>query len=266
MGRIRSIHPGFFTDENYMVLSMAARAAMPGIWTECDDNGVFEWKPIVLKAKLFPADNVDMCIILAELSENGWVKRIESDGKSYGLARNFRKWQRPEKPKARHPLPECERSYVGLKPTDTQPVTDESPTDQGKSPQREEEGGRREEEGCMVLANDSARATGDHPHSQTCTALLDTRSADLTAWESEFLISIKWVEKLTKAQSEKLNGIQDRLAARIGTPVALPSVKRGTPAYDAWIAHYRKKGRATFFERQDAFTVPTEYPPQEQVA
>lgn len=151
MGRIRSVHPGLFTDEAYMSLSMAAKAALPGLWTECDDAGVFEWKPIVIKAKIFPADNVDMSAILGELQEVNCLRIVEVDGRKYGLIRNFRKWQRPEKPKHRHPLPDDCRSYVGLSPSHQQPITDAPANGSGISPQREEEGGKRKEEGDNTL-------------------------------------------------------------------------------------------------------------------
>ena len=68
MARIRSVHPGMASDEIYMSMSITAKAAWPLLWTECDDNGIFEWKPIVLKARIFPADAVDFAAILAEWS------------------------------------------------------------------------------------------------------------------------------------------------------------------------------------------------------
>jgi hypothetical protein len=129
--------------------------------------------------------------------------------------------------------------------------------------------GREGKGNSIALTSDSARATGEPPeagHSQTCIDLLDHRAADLTEWENDFLISIKWAERLTKGQSDKLKGIQDRLATKIGTQVDLPTVRRGTPAYDAWIDHYRGKGKAAFFEKLDAITVPTEFPPSEAAA
>lgn len=128
MGRIRSVHPGLFTDEAYMGLCLAAKAALPGLWTECDDAGVFEWKPIVLKARIFPADTVDMSSILADLEAANCVSKYDHEGKPYGVVRNFRKWQRPEKPKYRHPLPDQLRAYAGLPETDAAPPDDKSPT------------------------------------------------------------------------------------------------------------------------------------------
>lgn len=147
MPRIRSIHPGLFTDECFMSLSAYAMAAWPGIWIEADDQGVFEWKPLTLKARLLPCAAVDMGDTLAEYEARGMVCRFDVDGRNYGAIRNFRKFQRPEKPKAWHPLPEGMRSYVGLSPTDPQPVADPSPTAPRKSPQMEDGGDKMEKKG-----------------------------------------------------------------------------------------------------------------------
>jgi hypothetical protein len=43
---------------------------------QCDDHGIFEWKPIVLKALIFPADNVEFWQkFLAELERLGCVQQ-----------------------------------------------------------------------------------------------------------------------------------------------------------------------------------------------
>lgn len=110
--------------------------------------------------------------------------------------------------------------------------------------------------------------TQESDHWQVCQDILDNRAADLDQWEIDFLISIKPKSALSKAQAESLKGIQAKLGPRTGKPHALPSVKRGTPAYDAWIAHYRARngGRATFHEGRDTLTVPSEFPPHEAAA
>ncbi|MCR0981806.1 hypothetical protein [Roseomonas populi] len=168
MARIRSMHPGQWTDEDFVSCSPLARLLSIALRNVADDQGVFEWKPLGLKMQIFPADAVDMPALLAELSESGQVRQFDVSGRKYGAIRNFRKWQRPEKPKAVHPLPDDLRAFVGLSVTDQpaaddgpstapppvafasepdrRPVADTSPTDRGNPPQRKEEGGRREEE------------------------------------------------------------------------------------------------------------------------
>jgi hypothetical protein len=145
MARIRSVHPGLASDEAYMSMSMAAKAAWPVLWTECDDHGIFEWKPIVLKARIFPADNVDFADLLAEWERLGCVKRKEIDGKAFGLIRNFCKFQRPKNPSYRFPLPEDERDFIALKDDTTEVLHQSSGSPPEIPPQMKDEGGKREE-------------------------------------------------------------------------------------------------------------------------
>lgn len=142
MSRIRSIHPGIWTDENFAMLSHAARVLLFGIWTEADDHGVFEWKPVALKMKIFPADKVDMEPLLDELTTFKCVKKFTHDARDYGAVRNFMRFQRPKKPNYRYVLPQQARTYVGLKEESTEPVPNQFPTGGEKSPQMEREDGR----------------------------------------------------------------------------------------------------------------------------
>lgn len=158
MARIRSVHPGQWTDEAFVACGAWARLLAIAVRNEADDNGVFEWKPLVLKMRLFPADAVDVAALLAELEGAGIVKRVEQSGKDYGLIRNFRRYQRPDKPKSQHPLADEHRQFVGIvadnSTTETQPeavnsgnsrgtVGDESGSGRGFASQRKEEGGNR---------------------------------------------------------------------------------------------------------------------------
>lgn len=140
MARIRSIHPGLATDETYMSMTMAAKAAWPLLWTECDDNGIFEWKPIVLKARLLPYDNVDFSDLLAEYVRLGCVIKAEIDGRSYGAVRNFCRYQRPKKPNSVHPINDDFRNFVRLTDAISEQVPNQFPTGGENSPQMEDGG------------------------------------------------------------------------------------------------------------------------------
>src|ERR1044072_2967872 len=100
--QIRSIHPGLTSDEAFMSMTMTTKAAWTPLWMHCDDHGIFEWKPIVLKALIFPADNVDFAQVLAELETLGCIRKFGIDGKPYGIIRNFAKYQRPKNPSYRY--------------------------------------------------------------------------------------------------------------------------------------------------------------------
>jgi len=116
-------------------------------------------------------------------------------------------------------------------------------------------------------AEQTARAA-DPKHWEQAQDFLKSRLEDLTDWEVDFLKAVQRKPTLSQSQQDSLKGIQDKLKSTGNGGYALPSVKRGTPAYDAWIAHYRVKanGKSTFYEKLDVLTVPSEYPPQEKAA
>lgn len=126
MARIRSIHPGIFTDERFMVLSSDARTLLFGIWCHSWDDGVFEWKPVQLKVKVFPYNSVDLDALLSELQDNNIIKSFEVGERKYGAVRNFRKFQRPKKPNSSGVLPSELETYVGLLSTSSAPVGNQS--------------------------------------------------------------------------------------------------------------------------------------------
>ena len=145
MARIRSIHPGLFTDEAFMSASHYARLAIIGIWGEAWDDGVFELKPLTLKAKIFPADAVEVVSLLDELERLEFLKRFSVGGKQYGAIRNFCKFQRPKKPNSSGVLTDELRAYVALSVPNPEPFPNQFPTSSEKSPQREDVGGRMED-------------------------------------------------------------------------------------------------------------------------
>ncbi len=187
MARIRSIHPGFFTDEAIVSASPQAQVFLIGLWTQCDDQGVFEWKPVTLKMRILPAANCDATVLLAELAALGIIKQIDVGPLKYGLVRNFRKYQRPKKPNSAYPLPAEFRTYVGLTgkipepddgeeadsgPPDTPeggpdspPVPHQGGTGSEIRPQMEEEGGRMKgkEVGVPLAVTESGAAGAPAP-------------------------------------------------------------------------------------------------------
>jgi hypothetical protein len=161
MARIRSTHPGQWTDEDFVQCSPLTRLLVLALRNEADDHGVFEWKPLTIKMRLFPVDNVNVDEMLAEAEKFSQIQKFEVDGKSYGAIRNFCKYQRPKKPTYIYPLPNSMALFVACSDTSTEPVPHQFPTSTEKSPQRKEEGGReggREEKKEHALrAVDSSR-------------------------------------------------------------------------------------------------------------
>jgi hypothetical protein len=164
MSRIRSVHPGFFRDENLVPCSSFARLLYIGLGVEADDKGIFEWKPLQLKMTIFPADGVDVGELLAELVAAGNVKRFEVGGKAFGAIRNFRKYQRPKTPNDVHPMPDDIAEYVAF-PRKAETEAGEPapfPPEGEKSPQMEDGGWRVEEKNTSpppVLESEGARVS-----------------------------------------------------------------------------------------------------------
>lgn len=99
MARMRTVHPGLATDEELVSCTIPARFLFVLLGTEADDYGCFEWKPLRLKMRLFPADNsVHIEPLLDELLKVEKLLRYEVDGKSYGAIRNFCQYQNPKSP------------------------------------------------------------------------------------------------------------------------------------------------------------------------
>jgi uncharacterized phage protein (TIGR02220 family) len=99
------------TAEAFVSLSFPARRFLILLWTECDDQGSFEWKPKQLKMELLPADSIDIEELLCELVEWNCVMQYEMNGKQYGAVRNFCRYQRPKKPNAIFPQSEAVKAY-----------------------------------------------------------------------------------------------------------------------------------------------------------
>lgn len=97
MGRIRSIKPSFFKHEELFeaekASSLPLRVAFAGLWTLCDREGRFEWKPRTLKTDVMPYDAVDFGAVLDALAQYGFIEKYEVDGKPYGHVPSWKEHQ-----------------------------------------------------------------------------------------------------------------------------------------------------------------------------
>lgn len=73
MARIRTIKPEFFTSEDIVELSPFARLLYIAIWCEADREGRLVWKPKTFKLRYFPADDVRIDDLCAELTTRGLI-------------------------------------------------------------------------------------------------------------------------------------------------------------------------------------------------
>ena len=97
MARIRTIKPEFFKHEDLFdaekETGLPLRLAFAGLWTVCDREGRFEWRPRAIKTDVLPYDDVDFSRVLDALATRGFIVRYRVDGKDYGFVPGFSRHQ-----------------------------------------------------------------------------------------------------------------------------------------------------------------------------
>lgn len=102
MPRIRSLKPGFFTSDEVAVLTIRARYTWMGLWCHVDDAGRCRDRAALIRAAVYPLDDVTEVEVerdLAELSRHGRIRRYTVGDKQYLEVTNFGKHQKPSHPR-----------------------------------------------------------------------------------------------------------------------------------------------------------------------
>lgn len=88
MGRIRTIKPEFFTHSGLFdaekETGLPLRLAYAGLWTCCDREGRFKWRPRELKLAALPYDDCDFSRVLDALSTRGYLVQYASGDEVFG--------------------------------------------------------------------------------------------------------------------------------------------------------------------------------------
>ena len=103
MAKIRTIKPGFFTSEDVSALPLRARLTWIGLWTHCDDYGRAKDNVKLIKAAIWPLDDVSLKDIesdLALLHDAGRIVRYEVAGRAYLVVTAWPDHQRIARPAA----------------------------------------------------------------------------------------------------------------------------------------------------------------------
>ena len=108
MAKIRSIKPEFFTSEDVSALPLRARLTWIGLWTHCDDHGRAKDNVKLIKAAIWPLDDVSLRDVeedLAQLAAGGRIIRYEVDGHRYLQVTNWHHQYIAKPSKAKAPPP-----------------------------------------------------------------------------------------------------------------------------------------------------------------
>jgi hypothetical protein len=95
MARSRNIKPGFFTNEDLVELDFETRLLFAGLWTVADRKGRLQDRPKKIKIDIFPADNVEVDVMLQELHDRKFIVRYVVNGVRYIQITNWSRHQNP---------------------------------------------------------------------------------------------------------------------------------------------------------------------------
>lgn len=95
MARIRSIKPGFFTNDRLAELPALTRILFAGLWCHADRCGRLEDRPKRIKAEVLPYDDYSVDTGLDDLQSAGFILRYTNEELAYIQIVNFCKHQIP---------------------------------------------------------------------------------------------------------------------------------------------------------------------------
>lgn len=88
MARIRTVKPELFRHEALyeaeVKTGLPLRLAYIGLFTACDRDGRFKWKPRALKLDVLPYDQTDFSRVLDALSTHGFIVKYTYEGDEFG--------------------------------------------------------------------------------------------------------------------------------------------------------------------------------------
>jgi hypothetical protein len=135
MPRARNIKPALFKNELLGTQDAMVTLLFISLWTLADRRGILEDRPLRIKAETFPyREDVkapDVNGYLTVLQQLGFIRRYEACGMRLIHILNFEKHQSPHKTERPSSLPQPPVE------SDSCPVTDLAPLDNGVSPMQE---------------------------------------------------------------------------------------------------------------------------------
>jgi hypothetical protein len=108
MARTRNIKPGFFKNEDVASCDPVARLLFAGLWTLADADGRMEYRPLRIKAELFPYDSFDIVPMFGQLVARGLVVIYRVGTGAFLEIPRFRLHQRCHPSEASEGFPSCE--------------------------------------------------------------------------------------------------------------------------------------------------------------
>lgn len=106
MARLRTLKPGFFTNEVLAEIEPLGRLLFQGLWCLADREGRLEDRPRKIKAEVLPYDDCDVDRLLDDLAAHGFIRRYQVGEARYIAVLTFVKHQTPHVREAASTIPE----------------------------------------------------------------------------------------------------------------------------------------------------------------
>jgi len=149
VARIRTVKPELFKHEDLFELEqetgLPIRLAFVGLFTCCDREGRFKWRPRALKLDVLPYDMCDFSRVLDALITRGFVRKYTVNGEEYGVIPTFAKHQIINNREAESELPSPEEDQGKSTTSTREPRVSDASTTPHEGKGREGKG--KEEEG-----------------------------------------------------------------------------------------------------------------------
>lgn len=129
MARIRTVKPELFKHEELFdaerETGLPLRLAFIGLFTCCDREGRFKWRPRALKLDVLPYDDCDFDRVLDALWTRGFIVKYECQGEEFGAIPTFSKHQVINNRESPSSLPDpCENPLISTTSTRERRVND----------------------------------------------------------------------------------------------------------------------------------------------
>ncbi len=140
MARIRTVKPELFKHEELFELEKSSklpiRISFIGLFTCCDREGRFKWRPRSLKLDVIPYDECDFSRVLDALMTRGFVVKYEVNGEEFGYIPSFNKHQVINNRESESELPNPATGLVLDASSTRESREDHAPSGEGKGKER----------------------------------------------------------------------------------------------------------------------------------
>jgi len=110
----RIVKPGFFLNEILSTCTPHTRLLFIGLLMLADREGRIEYRPVRIRAQIFPYEQVDVTAMLDELLQNDFIEVYEGDGIAVIEVKTFTRHQSIHPKEAASQLPDKQRGLDGL--------------------------------------------------------------------------------------------------------------------------------------------------------